>query len=53
MNSSSHDLPVQVVDDVGVFVFPHHKDFINNQFFFGLLLQIHLFDCNLPWKETK
>lgn len=39
--------PVQVVDNVGVFIFPHDEDFIDDQLFLGLLLQIHLFDCNL------
>lgn len=39
--------PVQVVDYVGVFVFPHHQDLIDDQLLFGLLLQVHLLDGNL------
>lgn len=53
MNSLNCDIPVQVVDNVGVFVFPHYKDFIDNQFLFGLLLQIHLLDCNLQGRKSK
>lgn len=40
-------VPVQVVDYIRVFVFPHHKDLVNNELFLWLLLQIHLFDCHL------
>lgn len=44
--------PVQVVHYVGVFVFPHHQDLIDDQLFLGLLLQVHLLDGNLR-KETR
>lgn len=40
-------LPVQIVHYIGVFVFPHHKNLINNEFFLWLLLQVHLFDGHL------
>lgn len=45
------DSPVQVVDNVGVFVFPHHQDLIDDQLFLGLLLEVHLLDGHLR-KET-
>lgn len=46
------DSPVQVVHYVGVFVFPHHQDLVDDQLFLGLLLQVHLLDGNLK-KETR
>lgn len=46
------DSPVQVVHYVGVFVFPHHQDLVDDQLFLGLLLQVHLLDGNLR-KETR
>lgn len=46
------DWPVQVVDYVGVFVFPHHQDLIDDQLFLGLLLQVHLLDSHLR-KQTR
>lgn len=39
--------PVQVVDYVGVFVFPHHQDLVDDQLFLGLLLEVHLLDGHL------
>lgn len=53
--------PVQVVDYVGVFVFPHHQDLIDDQLFLGLLLQVHLLDGHLrrrneemgEWKHNR
>lgn len=44
--------PVQVVHYVGVFVFPHHQDLIDDQLFLGLLLQVHLLDGHLS-KENR
>lgn len=43
--------PVQVVDYVGVFVFPHHQDLIDDELLLGLLLEIHLLDGHL--KEAQ
>lgn len=39
--------PIQVVDYVGVLVFPHHQNFIDDQLFLGLLLQVHLLNGHL------
>lgn len=39
--------PVQVVDYVGVLVFPHHQDLVDDQLLLGLLLQVHLFNGDL------
>lgn len=44
--------PVQVVHYVGVFVFPHHQDLIDDQLFLGLLLQVHLFDGHLKTEDV-
>lgn len=49
----SENWPVQVVDYVGVFVFPHHQDLIDDQLFLGLLLQVHLLDGHLRRKNEK
>lgn len=40
-------VPVQVVDYIGVFVFPHNENLVNNELFLWLLLQIHLFNGHL------
>lgn len=50
-NRLCHLSPVQVVDYVWVLIFPHHKYLIDDQFFLGLLLQVHLFNSNL--KKNK
>lgn len=39
--------PVQIINDVGVLVFPHHQNLIDDQLFLRLLLQIHLLDGHL------
>lgn len=46
-------LPVQVINDVGIFVFPHDQDLIDNELLLGLLLQIHLLDSHLKGDEIK
>lgn len=38
-----HSIPVQVVHNIWILVFPHNQDLIDNQFFLRLLLKIHLF----------
>ncbi|RUS71134.1 hypothetical protein EGW08_021100, partial [Elysia chlorotica] len=38
---------VEVVDDVGVLVFSHDKDLVDDEFFLGLLGQIHRLDSDL------
>lgn len=42
--------PVQVIHDIGVLVFPHDQNLIDDQLFLGLLLKVHLFDGHL--RET-
>lgn len=39
--------PVQVVDYVGVLVFPHDQDLVDDELLLGLLLQVHLFNGHL------
>lgn len=48
----NHLLPVQVVDDVRVLVFPHHQNLVDDEFLLGLLLQVHLLNGNLREKRT-
>lgn len=43
--------PVQVVDYVGVLVFPHDQDLVDDELLLGLLLEIHLLDGHL--KEAQ
>ena len=38
------EVAVEVVDDVGILVFPHNKDFVDYKFLLGLLWEVHLFD---------
>lgn len=40
-------IPVQVVHDIWVLVFPHDQDLINNQLFLRLLLKVHLLNGHL------
>lgn len=45
--------PIQVVDYVGVLVFPHHQNLIDDQLFLGLLLQVHLLNGHLRRQKKK
>lgn len=40
-------VPVQVINDVGILVFPHDQNLIDDELLLGLLLQIHLLDGHL------
>lgn len=46
-------LPVQVINNVGILVFPHDQNLIDDELLFGLLLQIHLLDGHLRAGEIK
>ena len=40
------EIGIQEVNNIGVLVGFHDNDFINDEFFLGLLLKIHLLDGN-------
>lgn len=42
------EVTVEVVDNVGILVFPHDKDLVDDEFLLGLLRQVHLFDGHFP-----
>lgn len=46
-------LPVQVINNVGIFVFPHDQDLIDDELLLRLLLQIHLLNGHLKAGEIK
>ena len=46
-------LPVQVVNNVGVLVFPHDQNLVYDQLLLRLLLQVHLLDGHLGERHME